>query len=130
MFNKDLFEQNKENEAKFKEAMSNIEKNQPSHFQINRKGAEQDVYVSFSPISLGQDGKVWALVTETPLNVLTEKSDRLFLVTILAGFIGLVILSIILYFVLNLITSKLLQVIDFSRKKSEGDLRSQRNNFV
>ncbi len=67
------------------------------------------------------------MVIETPLNKLTAKSDRLFLITIFAGIIGLITLSVILFFVLSRITKNLTTVVDFSQKISDGDLRSQTN---
>lgn len=127
LFNKDLYKVNAGYESEFKEAMQNISQNKPKSFQIFRKEINQEVYVSFFPIVLGHDGKVWAIVTETPLNILTEASDKIFKITIIAGIIGVIALSILLYFVLNAITKKLLDVLEFSQKISTGDLRTQIN---
>jgi methyl-accepting chemotaxis protein len=127
MFNKSMLSENKEYENDFLTAWEKINKNTPAQFEIKRKESGEEIYVSFSPISLGEDGKVWAMVTETPLKELTAESDHLFLVTIIVGIIGLVILFTILYFVLNTITNKLLKVLDFSKKISSGDLGSQIN---
>jgi len=126
-FNKSLLEENKEHEDEFLSAWDKINNNSSAHFEITRKKTGKKAYISFSPIPLGKDGKVWAMVTETPLNVLTEKSDSLFTITLLGGFVGLVILSIILYFALSLTTNKLMSVLDFSKKISSGDLSSQIN---
>ncbi len=127
MFNKGMLTENKAYENDFLAAWEKINKNIPAQFEITRKETGEEIYVSFSPITLGEDGKVWAMVTETPLKELTAESDRLFLITIIAGLIGLVILFAILYFVLNTITNKLLMVVDFSKKISSGDLSSQIN---
>ncbi|MDF1548540.1 MAG: methyl-accepting chemotaxis protein, partial [Bacteroidales bacterium] len=127
LFNKDLYKVNAGYEAEFKEAMQNISQNKPKSLQIFRKEINQEVYVSFFPIVLGRDGKVWAIVTETPLNILTEASDKIFKITIIAGIIGVIALSVLLYFVLNAITKKLLDVLEFSQKISTGDLRTQIN---
>ncbi len=127
MFNKSMLTENKEHENDFLAAWKKINKNMPAQFEIKRKDTGEEIYVSFSPISLGEDGKVWAMVTETPLKELTAESDRLFLVTIIVGVVGLVILFAILYFVLNTITNKLLMVVDFSKRISSGDLGSKIN---
>ncbi|NJO87976.1 MAG: methyl-accepting chemotaxis protein [Chloroflexia bacterium] len=127
MFNKSMLEENKEYENEFLAAWEKINKNVPAQFEIKRKDSGEEIYVSFSPIALGEDGKVWAMVTETPLKELTAESDRLFLITIVAGVIGLIFLFAILYLVLNTITNKLLMVVDFSKRISSGDLSSQLN---
>ncbi len=126
MFNKSIFEANKSHQDEYTDAWNKINQNQSAHFEMTRKSGEK-VYVSFSPIPLGRDGKVWAMVTETPLKELTVESDRLFLITIVVGLAGLVFLLAILYSVLNAITKKLLKVVDFSKKISSGDLSSQIN---
>jgi len=127
LINKNLFEINQTYEEKFKNATEKINQHTAASFELYREEIDQDVYISFSPIVLGEDEKIWTLITETPLEVLTTESDRLFSITIVAGFIGLIILTIILYFVLNKITNKLLSVVEFSQKISNGDLRTQIN---
>lgn len=126
-FNKSMLEENKQHEDEFLAAWGKINKNESAHFVITRDKTGEKVYISFSPIALGEDGKVWAMVTETPLNILTAESDKLFLKTIFAGLFGLLALTIILYFVLNTITKKLLSVLRFSKEISSGDLSSQVN---
>ena len=127
LINKNLFDVNEAYEEDFKKAINKISQHTATNFELNRSEIDQNVYISFAPIVLGEDEKVWTLITETPLEVLTAESDKLFLITIVAGFIGLILLSIILYFVLNKITSKLLSVVDFSQKISNGDLKAQIN---
>jgi len=124
---KDLYEVNQENKTSFENAMKRVRQNTSNQFEIYKKEKGENVYVSISPIKLGDDGKVWAMVIETPLDILTAESDRLFLITIFAGIIGLIALSIILFYVLNRITKKLISVVDFSQKISSGDLRSKIN---
>jgi len=127
LFNKNLLEINKENEAEYTEAMKNISNNLIYGFEKKDINTKQNVYVSFVPIPLGEDGKVWALVTETPLKILTQKSDRLFIITIIVGLIGLGALLLTLYFPLNNIAKKIVEVSLFSEKISKGDLRSKIN---
>ena len=125
LYNKDLIEENKESETEFNKALNAINKNEANSFEITRSKSNERVYVSFVPIKLGKDGKVWALVTETPVSVLTAKSDRLFLITIVVGFIGLIILFVIISILLNKITNRLSSAVDFSNKISNGDLSTR-----
>ena len=123
VFNKNLIEVNKAFKKDFELALNKIKANKTYQFIIDR--ANKEVYVSFTPITVGEDGRYWALVTETPVSVLTEKSDKLFMITIIAGIIGLVILSIVIYFLIDNITKRLLVVINFSKEISDGNLSSK-----
>ncbi len=127
LFNKNLLEINKENEAEYTEAMKNISNKLSYGFEKKDLNIKQSVYVSFVPIPLGDDGKVWALVTETPLSILTKESDRLFIITIFVGLLGLGALLLTLYFPLNNIAKSIVEVSIFSEKISKGDLRSKIN---
>lgn len=124
-FNKNIFELNKKNKGEFEKALAQTNKNQPANLVIKDNKNGNATYVSFAPIVLGEDGKVWTLVTETPLETLTAASDKLFFNTIIVGIIGLFILAIVLYAILGIITKELLSVVDFSKKITSGDLKSQ-----
>jgi len=123
LFNKDLFEINSEYKVEFQDALNEIKNNTAYNFELTK--SNEDFYVSVLPIKVGEDGKQWALITETPLHILTEKSDNLFKITIWAVIIGLGLLSIVIYFLINGISKKLLVAINFSQKISEGDLSSR-----
>lgn len=123
LFNKNLIDVNKAFENEFKFALNQIKLNKAHTFEINR--SDKDIYVSFSPITVGEDGRHWTLVTETPISVLTEKSDKIFLITRLAGLVGLIFLTVIIYFLINSITKKLLIAVNFAQKISDGDLSSK-----
>lgn len=123
LFNKDLFEIYKGHESEFENALNQIKNNAAFNFQLTKSNREY--YVSVLPIKVGEDGKQWALITETPLDVLTEKSDDLFNVIIVAVIIGLALLSLVIYFLINGISKKLLVAINFSQKISDGDLSSR-----
>jgi len=122
LFNKDLFEINKGYESEFENALNQIKSNTAFNFELEK--GNEEFYISVLPIKVGEDGKHWALITETPLNVLIEKSNRLFRSTIIAGLIGLISLALIIYFLIDSITKRLLVAVKFAQKVSDGDLSS------
>jgi methyl-accepting chemotaxis protein len=125
LYNKDVFEQNKEYSGEFEKAFASVNQNQSYSFEIERNESNQKFYISIVPIKLVEDGNPWALVTETPVKILTEKSDRLFTITILVGIGCLVVLLIILFFPLTNIAKQIIDVIDVSKQISQGDLNSR-----
>jgi len=118
---------NKGYEKEVKEALNQATNNQSFAFEKKNEKTGDVVYVSYAPLQLGEDGKVWTLVIETPLSLITSRSNRLFFTTILAGIIGLSILLTIIFFASKSIGAKLLEVISLSEDISKGDLTKRVN---
>jgi methyl-accepting chemotaxis protein len=118
-----IMETNEELGQEYQQIFKRADKNKTYSFEIKQFGLNDLVYVSIVPIDIGEDGKVWILVTETPVKTLTKKSDSLFSITVITGCIGLLILLVIVYFFIDRIAKKLLHTIDFSQKISEGNLK-------
>jgi len=123
LFNEDFSKINKGYEKEFEHALSKIKDGNPYNFELEKDNG--DYYISVLPIKVGDDGKQWALITETPLKVLTANSDRLFTITIIAGIIGLIFLTVVIYFLINGISKKLIVAVNFAQKISDGDLSSR-----
>jgi len=126
--NKNILDVYKGDNEEFTKALTSINNDTTYSFEFIESKNNEKYYFSFAPIKLGEDHKVWALVIETPLNVITTKSKELFFKTILIGIIGLGLLLTILYFALNAIAVKLLEVIRVSENISKGDLTTRINN--
>jgi methyl-accepting chemotaxis protein len=125
LYNKNILEINKGYENEINDALNQINQNNTFSFEKTQSETGEKYYVSFAPLKLGEDGKVWALVMETPLTMITKQSNSLFLKTILVGIIGLGLLSIIIFFATKSIGNKLIEVITFSENISNGDLRKR-----
>ena len=121
LFNKDVLEVNAEYKNLFLNALKKIKENKSSNFKLKKESGTY--YISFTPIKAGMDN-YWALITETPYKVLTEKSDMLFLKSNIAGVLSLIVLFIIITYSLNKTTKQLIEVIHFSKEISKGNLKS------
>jgi len=121
-FNKDVIEENLMDKDTFLYAMDKVKQNESYYFHQKKKDGVY--YVSFTPVKV-DDNNYWALVTETPIKVLTEKSDRLFLKSSIGGVISFIILFVIISFSLDRITKKLIDVINFSKEISLGNLNKK-----
>ena len=124
-YDKNIYEIRSEFANIYKKAFETIVQNKACSFQI--VSGKKDLYVSMAPIMVGKDKEMWTLVTETPLNIVTAKSDQLFVLTILIGLAGIGILVIIIYFLLTRVTNRLLATIKFSERLSNGDLSEKLN---
>ncbi|MFN8257616.1 MAG: methyl-accepting chemotaxis protein [Bacteroidales bacterium] len=125
LYDEDIINQNKDYASEFEKALDQINQNQASSIEITRKESNEKFYISFAPIKLGEDGRIWALVTETPLSIITSKARQLFWMTILVGLVGLLILSFVISIVLNKLTNRLMKAVEFSNKISNGDISNR-----
>lgn len=120
LFNKDFIENNTAYKDTFLYALNQVRKNKSYHFKLKKNSGSY--YVSFTPIQVGTNDQYWTLITETPIKLLTEKSDRLFLKISIIGVFSLIILFIIISYSLNKTTKSLIEVINFSQEISKGNL--------
>ena len=105
LFNKDFIENNTAYKDTFLYALNQVRKNKSYHSKLKRNSG--NYYVSFTPIQVGTNKQYWALITETPIKLLTEKSDRLFLKISIIGIFSLIILFVIISYSLNKTTKNL-----------------------
>jgi len=105
-------------------AMTEINKNQPYSFTF-KDSTDNEIYVSFFPIVIGRDNEIWALATETPMKDIIAKPRALFYSIFIVGFIGIIILCVIIYFILENVFSKLKIAVDYSKLISEGNLTTK-----
>jgi methyl-accepting chemotaxis protein len=125
MYDKNIFDVKKEFADSYRKAFAEIDKNNSYAFHINNN--KENLYVSMAPIMIGKDHEIWALVTETPIDIVTARSNRLFTLTLIIGILAISVLSLLLYFVLNRITKRLLATLHFSEQISTGDLSGTLN---
>jgi methyl-accepting chemotaxis protein len=122
--NKNLLDLNPQYKTQFSNALQQIDKGNDSSF-VYQNNSGEDVYVCMVPLSIGHDKEIWALATETPLKDILSKSQNMFYYTIMFGFIGIILLCVIVYFILNNVLAKLNVAVDHSRKIASGDLSSR-----
>lgn len=87
-------------------------------FSFDELGNKQ--YVSFHPIEIGKTGTPWFLGISVPVNSIMAQADRNFMISILVGIIGILILSGIIYVVTSNITKPLTRITNNLKKLSKG----------
>ncbi|MDH5474615.1 MAG: GAF domain-containing protein [Cyclobacteriaceae bacterium] len=66
-----------------------------------------NVYVSFAPISVGRSEKPWGVGVIIPFSEITSSFNNVFILTILVGMLGLVLLSFIIWNIASGITTSI-----------------------
>ena len=89
----------------------------------------KESYVSYSPISLGNTDTKWYLGISVPTSSLKAEANRNFTISLLVGLVGLIILSLVIYFVARNITNPIEKVTDrlnrLARGHIDGDMKLQ-----
>lgn len=101
-------------------------------FDIYDESMSDDVYVSFTPIPIGRSDKPWSVGIIIPYSEITKSFNTTFLLTLIVGFIGLAILSIVIWRIANGITESLddtnLLLTDLSKGHLETDIKLDINS--
>ena len=108
---------NKENFNLYKK----LDKGEP--FSIVHKENEFDKqYVSYNPIKIGRTGTPWFLGLSVPVSSIMEEADRNFVISLIVGFVGLLILSLVIFFITKSITVPVAQVTETLKKLAQGQI--------
>jgi methyl-accepting chemotaxis protein len=77
-------------------------------------------YVSFAPVYAGKTHTPWALGVVVPLDVIVAKAQQNFLLSILIGLIGLIILSVIIGIISRRISNPIVKITESLKKLDKG----------
>ncbi|MFT5570538.1 MAG: methyl-accepting chemotaxis protein, partial [Cyclobacteriaceae bacterium] len=83
---------------------------------------KEEVYISFAPISIGESNRPWTAGIVVPMSEITASFNKTFLITIIAGIIGFVLLSYITYGISKGITDSLDDTNELLTSLARGDL--------
>jgi len=75
----------------------------------------QEVIRCFSPVKLGDSDAVWSVMVEIPMKEVSAKAREIVLLTLLIGVIGLIVLSILIYFIAISITQPIIKSVAFAK---------------
>ena len=84
---------------------------------------QDDFYYSFAPIKIGNSDTPWTLAIAVSMDNILEKPNENFYISILVGFIGLLVLFIIIWFISLYITKPLNRTAKIVKKLAKGDIK-------
>lgn len=123
---------NKNVEQLFGEATHNenleekIRKGIPCSFIYQDAKTEEDYYVYITPVSVSNTHSNWAMGIYVPLGVITHSADDSLKISLLVGFIAMIIMSFALLKISSLITRPILQMTKMLNTLAHGDLESDK----
>jgi methyl-accepting chemotaxis protein len=82
----------------------------------------KQLFVSINPIKIGNSVTPWSLCTVVPVNATLKAADRLFYTSVVTGLLGLLVLSLLIYYLANNFTIPVFKAIKLAQQISEGNL--------
>jgi methyl-accepting chemotaxis protein len=89
---------------------------------IHNKDDKEKRYVAYTPIKIGQTNDDWYMGISVPVNSIMAKANKNFRISLFVGLIGLIILSLVIYFVARNITIPIEKVTERLNNLSRGKI--------
>ena len=83
---------------------------------------EGDLFVSFAPFNPGISNDTWYIVIVVPSDVMLEKANSTFAISVIVGLIGIIILALLVWFIANSISTPLIKTTKILNQLSKGDV--------
>jgi len=89
---------------------------------IHTKQTEQKRYVTYAPIKISKTGMHWYLGISAPIQEIKEQANRNFIISLIVGLLGLGILSFVIYWVAQNITTPIEKITNQLKQLSQGQI--------
>jgi len=83
-----------------------------------------ETFISFAPFSPGTSTDTWYIVIVVPTDVVLEKANSVFAVSVIVGLIGMVLLALLIWFIANSISAPLIKTTKVLNQLSTGDVEN------
>jgi len=87
---------------------------------IHKEDASHKNYVSYVPIQIGRTGTPWYLGISVPVDSIMQEADRNFIISLIVGLLGLLILSGVIYSITQGITRPIEKVTAALKQMARG----------
>ncbi|MFP4621900.1 MAG: GAF domain-containing protein [Bacteroidales bacterium] len=92
---------------------------------VHKKDVQQKHYVSYARIDIGRTETPWYLGISVPVSSIMEEADRNFVVSLIVGVIGLIILSVVIYYITRGITHPIERITEVLKQMALGRIDNQ-----
>lgn len=93
--------------------------------ETNSRDNSGAIYRVFTPVHIGKTGTPWILMVQVPRSEILKEVNRAFIVFILIGLLGLVIITVIILWIARTIVTPISQNVRFASQVALGNLSSK-----
>jgi PAS domain S-box-containing protein len=109
-----------EDESNKKLLMDGFEEAKPFSYSYVLNGNKE--FVSYSPLKIGKTETPWFIGIVVPEKVMLQQAYKSFYISLLVGVIGLILISIVIWFISGKISAPLTVTTDVLKKLSKGEI--------
>jgi PAS domain S-box-containing protein len=100
--------------------------NKGEKFSIIHKEDEYNKnFVSYAPIKIGNTGTPWFLGISVPVSSIMHEADTNFVISLIVGLVGLIILGVVIYLITRSITNPVERVTQVLKQLAEGQINEK-----
>ncbi|MFO7842272.1 MAG: GAF domain-containing protein, partial [Bacteroidales bacterium] len=77
-------------------------------------------FIAFAPIEIGRTNTPWFLGVSVPINSIMAQADRNFMISIIVGIIGIILLSLTIYIITKNISDPIQMITEFLKNIARG----------
>ncbi|MCK4661472.1 MAG: GAF domain-containing protein [Bacteroidales bacterium] len=110
--------------AKKYEIVDNIKNGEYLSFKEKDKKNGEFYYHTFAPIIVGQTVTPWSLCIKVPVKIIMQEANKNFIISIIIGLIGLLILTIIIWIIARSISKPLIKTTKLLKYLSKGKIEN------
>ncbi len=107
--------------ARKEELLQNIETGHPFSF-IDLDSTQRRVFVSMVPVQIGETGTPWAMGIAVPVDLIEKKALTNFYIAVMVGFLGLIILAVVIWIISGNIIRPLKNTTEVLKKLAKGSV--------
>jgi len=115
--------QNPDEEKEF-DITNKIRSGEEFHLNATHTDSGEELYVKFVPIRIGKTGKPWTLGVLVPMKEVLAESNTLLRNSLFVGIGGLLLLSVLIFFITKNIADNISKGVNYTKLVSEGDLNA------
>ena len=91
---------------------------------MHKKDNEKKRHVTYSPIKIGKTGMNWYLGISAPVSSIKEQANKNFIISLIVGFIGLIIVSTVIYWLAKNLTTPIEKITEQLKLLSHGKINN------
>ncbi len=84
----------------------------------------QDMYFTFAPIKMGNTDMSWTIGIVVPIKVIMEDANKHFYISIVVGFVGLIVLTIIIWLISKSISYPIIKTTSVFKSLAQGNINN------
>jgi methyl-accepting chemotaxis protein len=119
-----LLDANKSVNPEYFEALNKTAKEEAYSFEYKNSDTDQEYYATFTPVKFDGIETTWTLGTEVPKSIILKEANNIFYTSLLIGFLGLVILYIIVYITAGKVVQPIVRSAEIAREIADGKLNA------